>query len=273
MKFVDFKIEENEIITQNKFLDYVRKNSNLKYLKLDFIKKYHLNSKNIDNILNKEQYIISFYSDVAFDKRFFKILHKFPNIKLWFTINKFIWNNKIITLPMGLPDILQINKKISYRYNRPKILNEVLNKKKEIKNLCFINFSANTYKSERCVILNNYKNKEWVTYNLTNKTENGYKKYLENIHSHKFVFAPRGNGINTYRLWESLYLRTIPIVKYHVNYEGYKKLPILFVNNWHNITEDFLNKKYDEIMSKEYNFEKLRISYWYNIFDKCIKDE
>ena len=150
---------------------------------------------------------------------------------------------------------------------------QFLEKKKEIKNLCFINFTTNTFKSERCVILRNYKNKDWVTYNLTNKSENGYRKYLENIYSHKFVFAPRGNGINTYRLWESLYLGTIPIVKYHINYEAYKELPILFVNNWHNITEDFLNKKYDEIMSKEYNFDKLRISYWYNIFDKCIKDE
>ena len=115
MKFDEFKIEENEIITQNKFLDYIRKNNNLKYLKLDFIKKYHLNSKNINTILEKEKYIISFYSDVPFDKKFFRILHKFPNIKLWFTINKFIWNNKVVTLPMGLPDKLQINKKISYR--------------------------------------------------------------------------------------------------------------------------------------------------------------
>jgi len=44
--------------------------------------------------------------------------------------------------------------------------------------------------------------------------------------------------------------------------EDFYDLPILFVDNWESLTEDYLNMKYDEIMSKEYNLEKLKIDYW-----------
>ena len=89
--------------------------------------------------------------------------------------------------------------------------------------------------------------------------------YLTEIYSHKFVFCPRGNGIDTHRLWETLYLRSIPIVKKCIGMEQFKDLPILFIDNWNNITVDFLNKKYDEIHSKEYPLYKLSINYWLNL--------
>eukprot|EP00965_Chrysotila_dentata_P239975 6203413-Pleurochrysis_carterae.AAC.2 len=38
-------------------------------------------------------------------------------------------------------------------------------------------------------------------------------RYLEELGRYHFVLAPRGNGIDTHRLWEALLVGTIPIVK------------------------------------------------------------
>lgn len=45
--------------------------------------------------------------------------------------------------------------------------------------------------------------------------------------------------------------------------EDFYDLPIIFVDDWENITEDFLNEKYEEIISKEYPLYKLKVSYWF----------
>jgi hypothetical protein len=41
-------------------------------------------------------------------------------------------------------------------------------------------------------------------------------------------------------------------------------LPILFINDWDEISEDYLNSKYDEFINKNWNFDKLKLNYWTN---------
>jgi len=74
-----------------------------------------------------------------------------------------------------------------------------------------------------------------------------YYNFLHKVNNHNFVFSTRWNGIDTHRLWESLYLRTIPIVKRCIGMEDFNDLPILFIKNWEDITEDYLNEQYDII--------------------------
>jgi hypothetical protein len=47
--------------------------------------------------------------------------------------------------------------------------------------------------------------------------------------------------------------------------EDFNDLPILFIENWEDITEDFLNEQYEIIMNKTYNLEKLDVNYWLNL--------
>ena len=133
---------------------------------------------------------------------------------------------------------------------------------KTIQNLVYMNFSISNFPEERENIYHFYKDKSWVTIGTTDISENGHQRFLEDIYSHKFCFAPRGNGIDTHRLWESLYLRTIPIVKKCIGMEDFYDLPILFVDDWENLSEDFLNERYNEIMQKEYPLEKIKIDFW-----------
>ena len=76
--------------------------------------------------------------------------------------------------------------------------------------------------------------------------------------------CPEGNGIDTHRTWECLYMNTIPIEKININNQYYTDLPICFVNRWKEITEEFLEKEYIRINSIKWNMNKLSFEYWRN---------
>ena len=71
-----------------------------------------------------------------------------------------------------------------------------------------------------------------------------------------------GNGYDCGRNWLSLYLGSIPVIPWHKNIEFYRDLPFVIYNDIEEITEEFLESKYDEIMSKGFDLDKAKISYW-----------
>jgi len=73
-----------------------------------------------------------------------------------------------------------------------------------------------------------------------------------------------GNGIATHREWETLYMGTIPIQKKDLNNRFFTELPICFVNEWEEITEDLLNKEYERIRNSTWKIEMLTFEYWKN---------
>jgi hypothetical protein len=73
------------------------------------------------------------------------------------------------------------------------------------------------------------------------------RKYRQEIANSKFVLSPAGNGLDCHRTWEAMYLGAIPIVKDadwpFRNYD----LPVLIVDNWHDLQDTNLadwNPKY-----------------------------
>jgi hypothetical protein len=66
-------------------------------------------------------------------------------------------------------------------------------------------------------------------------------------------------------MWEALYSGVVPIVvrnRTHAGLEG--ELPILFVNDYSEITEDVLNATYDEFKNRTWNTDMLKVSWWIN---------
>ena len=84
-----------------------------------------------------------------------------------------------------------------------------------------------------------------------------------------FVACPEGNGIDTHRLWEALYLRTIPIVEKNKISDFFikAKLPVMILNKWSDLSklnENDLQKIYlskKKLFNNKYLFQK----YWRNI--------
>jgi len=136
--------------------------------------------------------------------------------------------------------------------------------------LAYLNFNISNYPSERNIVSHLFLKEKWVKSGDIESTMNGRKKYLEEIRSSKFVFCPRGNGIDTHRLWETLYMGSIPIVKYENTHHLFTDLPILFVKDWTEVNQKLLDEKYDEIINKEWNLNKLKLSFWEDFIKKII---
>jgi hypothetical protein len=83
-----------------------------------------------------------------------------------------------------------------------------------------------------------------------------------------FWLSPRGNGLDCHRTWEAFYLDIIPIVWNSTLNPLFVDLPVIILNDWREITEQFLRTKLNEIAKEKikspsiYQFDKLRFSYW-----------
>ena len=99
-------------------------------------------------------------------------------------------------------------------------------------------------------------------------TIDGRIRYLENLRKYAFTACPVGNGIDTHRLWEVLYMGGIPIIKQNRILESMlEDLPFVLVRNWEQIKDEkFLQDSWDKLSNRQnYNFNKLRIDYWINL--------
>lgn len=86
--------------------------------------------------------------------------------------------------------------------------------------------------------------------------------YWRNIRRSRFVASPRGNGVDCHRTWEALYLGAVPILDHEDRVGCLEGLPVLETRNWRELGRETLNRTWEEIMKKPYNYERLRFSYW-----------
>ena len=81
-----------------------------------------------------------------------------------------------------------------------------------------------------------------------------------------FVLSPFGNGYDCHRTWEALCLGCIPIMKVPEFSELFEGLPVINVEEWSDITSEFLEKRVEELKSTSVNMEKLTLAYWVKQF-------
>lgn len=81
-----------------------------------------------------------------------------------------------------------------------------------------------------------------------------------------FVISPHGNGYDCHRTWEALILGCIPIVKKSAIDVLYEDLPVLIVNDWKDVTEELLHDTVERYKNKVFNFDKLNLKYWTDMF-------
>jgi len=83
---------------------------------------------------------------------------------------------------------------------------------------------------------------------------------------YKFILSPPGAGEDCHRTWEALYVGCIPIVQSSAINELYEDLPVLVVDSWDDINEEFLNQKWKEMSERKYDMSKLTLEYWFARF-------
>lgn len=114
---------------------------------------------------------------------------------------------------------------------------------------------------------------------VSNLEKNGIKnitlttsEYFREIGSYKFIVSPEGNGIDCHRHYEALMFGCIPIVEKNDHIaEKYSGCPILWTTDYSEITAEYLENKYTEMLDKVYDFSRLMFSFYSPELQKQIK--
>jgi len=204
-----------------------------------------------------------------------KLLEK-KNLIKWFTKNPCIIHNKIVPIPLGNKwrwqkyDFFTENKKNTFNILNKYCKNaksNFLNMKLKTELLYFGGMNLSTtnkvhykiHSNSRKILFNLLKDKFIYESNILS-----FENYLIKISKCKFVICPPGAGIDTHRCWESLLMGSIPIM-YHTPLDPlFEKLPVLLIDDYSILTDQFLHEQYEIIMNKknEYDFSILYTDYW-----------
>lgn len=205
--------------------------------------------------INNKYILVTHVDDTGIDQDSVEYLQD-EKIISWFGINpevKINIYNKLNIIPIGVSQLKEIDKQKEEINNLFSTLRNTAIKNK----LLYLNFTDSSHE-ERAYVRSLFQDKSFCT----NAKQKEFNEYLKEMAQHKFVLSPRGIGLDCYRTWESLLVGSIPIVKTSYLDPVYQDLPVVIINDWQEVTKEFLEQKYIEISSKKYNLEKLYIGYW-----------
>lgn len=182
---------------------------------------------NIDELIKTLKYLVNTFklifhnSDGNFNNKHLIIFDKLPLLECIYTQNINVKHEKVFPLPIGLANS-------QWKHGNSKIHQEVydisIEKSKEI----YFNFNKRTNPQKRNKCYNDII-KKGVKWNANLP----YRDYLIELKRHKYAICPEGNGIDTHRFWECLYMNTIPICLKNRITEYYKQyFPIILLNDW-----------------------------------------
>ena len=112
----------------------------------------------------------------------------------------------------------------------------------------YFNFNISTNRQKRQPCFDALRDKlEWL--NPVEPLQNLFR-----LKEYEFCICPEGNGVDTHRLWEALYLKTVPIVIKSEFTEIIKdKVPLVILENW----SDFDMSQLDYSKYDFHNFTRL----------------
>lgn len=220
-----------------------------------FVKTDYLNDffTNIHTRIEHPYMLITHNSDYGVPGIFEHYLDD-PKLYRWFGQNPTIHHHdKFIAIPIGIANTC-------WRHGDINTFNTVLgqgrlqNRKQYILGL---NFAPAWYGS-RDQLFSYFKKQLFCT----DVSSSDHAIYLANMALCDFVLSPRGNGLDCHRTWEALLVGAIPIVETSCLDELFDGLSVVIVNDWKDITEEFLIEKRAEYRRKEFQNNKALFPYW-----------
>lgn len=203
---------------------------------------------------SKNRYVlVSHNSDIGIGTDLFR--SKPDCIVSWFAQNVVYGGDFVVPLPIGMerPGIAQsgnINV-LRQQWSRPRVF----------KNWAYLNLNYNTNSGVRLPIIHLLCNKSFITYRcLTDRIS--FPEFINEMYQHPFVVSPPGNGLDCIRTWEALYIGVIPILLKSYMEKEFSDLPILFVEKYDMLTEDFLVENYRRMSAIRWDLDKMKMSYW-----------
>jgi hypothetical protein len=212
-------------------------NCNIFFVKTDYINQFY--QQYLPHI-NYEFVLITHDADNPVTEQYLPILQN-RFLKKWFGMNCHVIHDKLQPVPIGIAN------ECWPHGDKQALLDTANHEQKNKKGLVYSNFTKETNLNQRqdvALILKDLKNIFFENQKLP------YKDYLNTLATYKFVISPPGNSIDCHRIWESIYIGTIPIVLKSVPMVYFKNCPILFIDKWEDLYEVDLEEKYYTIIQK-----------------------
>lgn len=234
------------------------KNNDIIFVQNNLINEFFLN---IFTKINSKFILITSHGDVPdTNEQHLKYLND-DKLLVWFASNPPIVHNKMIPIPIGLDPKC-------YQPLKIKILKKVMALNKTIpwikrKYLLYINLSPGNGPGtqERLAVISQYKGFKNV-FISTNRIK--YRTYLKHLQNSKYVICPRGGGLDSYRVYESILMGSIPIVKNTTLSPIYSESTVLVVSDLTKLTVDILENPSSYIKNMNFSKEIVMMKTWQN---------
>jgi len=229
------------------------RDGDLVFVKGDFLRKFF---QKIHPLIKAKYKLITHNSDESAPGPFANYLDD-PHILAWYGQNVDGYSHpKLHPIPIGIANREWAHGNIHTIADMQSLVPSI-----EKSHLLYMNFTIATKKDERSYVHNLFKDQPYCTIS-GNKP---YKDYLKDLAESKFVLSPRGNGLDCHRTWECLLMDAIPIVLTSPLDPLFANLPVLIIQDWNEITEEFLIQKWKEMQTNEYIMQKAYADYWLNM--------
>lgn len=232
----DYKYDEFEKFNVNNIKQF----DGMKiFVKTDYLFEFGLL---VLNNITSNFILFTHNTDLCVDNKYVNILNNKHLIE-WHGQNINLIHPKLRSIPIGLA-----NKRWSH--GNVDILDKIVNLNNSKNNLVYCNFDVHTNYIERNYCLENIKP-------IVNSNRISFEEYLIQLSESYFCVSPNGNGIDCHKHWESLYLKTIPIVTKSINIDQYIDYPFLVINDWSEFKNLELNIELYNKIWNDFNRNKL----------------
>ena len=272
----DYSYEELQNIPFNitDFANYVHDGEKIIFCKTDFLHE----AFQFIRTLNNEVILITGNSDYPIDEA--KISNMPDQVKIWFAENANVKHPKLKGLPIGIENYNWFkDNRHGQGWMHAMIKKDAIQKywqsSRQVKKEHLIYSNMSVWHDQPSRI--NAKA-------ICDKLDYCYVKehsgpgprsiinYMNELSKSKSIVCPRGNGIDTYRIWEAFCLKAIPIVlRDELAIQQFEdEYPILFVENWLELKDKETIEKRIEEKRSQIDFSKLTVAYW---IDKIEEDK
>jgi len=256
----------------NKYLENINKNE----LKL-FIYTHELylfQTKLLPHLNKNLKYVYYVHnSDNSFNTTNSLLLKHNTTLKVYAQNIDYNLSPKLEFLPIGLANKMWPHGDLNTLFEQ---MSKSYKYKKIEHNNIYVNLNPSTYAPRQKILNSMLKNNFWKNQLKSNKT---FSEYIKELNSYKFSLCIRGNGLDTHRFWESLYLGVIPVLidnpefkmENFIKYLNYAKIPcfIIKLNNLNEFVEkykpDYFNQVLYNSILKNFNKDVLKLSHYSKI--------
>jgi hypothetical protein len=134
-------------------------------------------------------------------------------------------------------------------------------------NSIYVNFTTSNSQKARSAALQavgSLGSRYIIKKHVPDFSEGGRINYLIGLRENSFVLCPQGNGIDTHRLWETLYMGGIPVILSNpILNPLIEDLPVVKLSDWGQLMDKtWMEAQWNEMRHRTWNFSKLQFSFW-----------